>query len=440
MRLARIPFYLFLTFVAGTGWNPPAQAASSRPQAAVVAQADAKDVAVEIREQASGKLKSFYASRGFWPLWASKGTIGPEADALLEFLTTADLDGLKPSSYKVRDLREAIDSARAGDPRSIARAELQLSRAFARYVRDMRRRSSAKMIFLDAQLKPKKLRTEAVLRAAALPKSFKDYVTSMGWMSPHYVRLRDTLARADELGSSQDVLERIRLNLDRARVLPGPWTHHIVVDAASARLWYYQAGEQQGMMRVVVGAAETPTPMLAGMVHYAILNPYWNVPTDLAQKKIAPKILAGRSLKSMRMEVLSDWSASPSTLDPATIDWAAVAAGAQEIRMRQLPGRGNSMGRVKFLFPNDHGIYLHDTPDKGLFAEKDRHFSNGCIRLEDAAKLGKWLLGKRITAAAKKPEQTVALPVPVPVYLTYFTATPTERGVGFLKDVYARDQ
>src|SRR3546814_8210799 len=96
------------------------------------------------------------------------------------------------------------------------------------------------------------------------------------------------------------------------------------------------------------------------MVHYAILTPYWNVPTDRAQKKIAPKIRAGRSLKSMRMEVLSDWSASPSTLDPATIDWAAVAAGAQEIRMRPLPGRGNSMGRVKFLFPNDHGIYLHD--------------------------------------------------------------------------------
>src|SRR3546814_16461083 len=127
----------------------------------------------------------------------------------------------------------------------------------------------------------------------------------MGWMSPHYVRLRDTLARADELGSSQDVLERIRLNLDRARVLPGPWTHHIVVDAASARLWYYQAGEQRGMMLVVGGAAETPTPLLAGMVHYAILNHYRNVPTDLAQKKIAPKFLAGRSLESIRMEVLS---------------------------------------------------------------------------------------------------------------------------------------
>src|SRR3546814_6188259 len=106
------------------------------------------------------------------------------------------------------------------------------------------------------------------------------------------------------------------------------------------------------MMRVVVGAAETPTPMLAGMVHYAILNPYWNVPTDLAQKKIAPKILAGRSSESMRMEVLSDWSASPSTLDPATIDWAAVAAGAQEISMRPLPGRGNSkIGRAHVCTP-----------------------------------------------------------------------------------------
>src|SRR3546814_19828381 len=89
----------------------------------------------------------------------------------------------------------------------------------------------------------------------------------MGWMSPHYVRLRNTLARADELGSSQNVLERIRLNLDRARVLPGPWTHHIVVDAASARLWSYQDGEQRGMMRAAVGAVEKTKQMPAGRVH-----------------------------------------------------------------------------------------------------------------------------------------------------------------------------
>src|SRR3546814_16833714 len=102
--------------------------------------------------------------------------------------------------------------------------------------------------------------------------------------------------------------------------------------------------------------------MLAGTPHYAILNPYWNVPVSLAQKSIAKKVLSGRSLKAMGMEVLSDWSASPRVLPPSSVDWAAVAAGTQQVRLRQLPGRDNSMGRAKFLFPNDEGIYLPDTP------------------------------------------------------------------------------
>src|SRR3546814_10865626 len=90
----------------------------------------------------------------------------------------------------------------------------------------------------------------------------------------------------------------------------------------------------------------------------------------------------------MGMEVLSDWSASPRVLPPSSVDWAAVAAGTQQVRLRQLPGRDNSMGRAKFLFPNDEGIYLHDTPDKDLMAKRDRHLSHGCIRLEDARRLG----------------------------------------------------
>ncbi len=347
---------------------------------------------------------------------------------------------MKPSSYKLDDLARAVEAAGAGDPRSVAAAELQLSNAFSRYAADMRKPSKVDMTYLDALLKPKKPKPDAVLRAASLPDSFADYVATMGWMSPHYVQLRALMARAAEAGNPDDALRRTRLNLDRARVLPGPWTHHIVVDAASGRLWYYQAGKQLGTMRVVVGKPEAPTPMLAGMLQYAILNPYWNIPTDLAQTLVAPRVLAGRSLKSMGYEALSDWSATPQRLEPAAIDWPAVASGAQEIRIRQLPGAANAMGRVKFMFPNDDGIYLHDTPDRQLFTRDDRHYSNGCIRLEDAAALGKWLLGRSIRAASKTPEQPVALAVPVPVYLTYLTAIESPDGVAFRDDVYGRDQ
>lgn len=406
------------------------------PQAASAAPAET--VSAELRAEASGGIKKFYAGRGYRPLWTESGTIGPATDRLIGYLQTAQFDGLSPSSYDIEQLREVVASARAGDAAALARAELALSRAFARYVADMRQPEKVGMTYLDKRLKPKKPKPEAVLRAAAGPKSFRDYIAAMGWMSPHYVEQRGLMARAERSGSSREAMQRIRLNLERARILPSAWTHHIVVDSASGRLWYYQAGKEKGEMRVVVGKAETPTPMMAGMLNYAILNPYWNVPVDLAQTLVAPKVLAGRSLKSLNMEALSDWSTTPARLDPTTIDWNAVASGQQELRIRELPGRANSMGRVKFMFPNDDGIYLHDTPERDLLKKQDRHFSNGCIRLEDAAGLGRWLLGRPIRTPTKV-EQAVPLTVPVPVYLTYFTTAATKQGIAFREDVYGLD-
>ena len=417
-----------------------AAAPAARAQTSSVS-ASPQAIALEIKELANGKVGDFYKGRGYWPLWASKGSLGPETGALLNFLSTAHLDGLKPTSYKIDALREAIAAARSGEPRAIARAELQLSQAFARYAGDVRRRPMADMTYLEDELEPRKLRTGPALRRAAFSKSLGNYVSQMGWMSPHYLRLRNMLARAEKQRNSEDKLRRLRINLDRARALPGAWTHHVVVDAASGQLWYYQAGKQVGTMRVVVGMPQTQTPMFVGMINFAILNPYWNVPVDLAQKRIAPKVLAGKSLKSMGMEALSDWSDAPRTLKQSEIDWKAVAAGKQEVRLRQLPSPSNSMGKVKFLFPNKEGIYLHDSPERALFKKPGRHFSNGCIRLEDAATLGNWLMGKPLKAATKAPEQAVSLPVPVPIYLTYFTATASKAGsLVFLNDVYGRDR
>lgn len=414
-------------------------ATAAKAPAKKPASAAAKAVAAQIREQAGGSVRSFYAARGYWPLWAGEGRIGAEANAFVAMLASANLDGLDPRSYDVAALRDMLARAASGEPAAVAGAELALSRNLARYVADVRRPPKVGMTYLDEELKPRRLRAADVLRAAAMPTDFGAYVSAMGWMNPQYLRIRKLMAGGEAAGLSRDGLARLRLNLDRARLLPGPWVRHIVVDAASAQLFYYQGGKQQGTMRVVAGTPETPTPMLAGMVRYAILNPYWNVPVDLAAKRVAPKVLAGASLKSLRFEALSDWSATPTRLDQSEIDWQAVAAGKREVRLRQLPGGSNAMGRVKFMFPNDQGIYLHDTPDKGLMAKPARHFSNGCVRLEDAPRLGRWLLGKPLTALTKQPEQDVALAEPVPVYLTYFTATPIRSGVGFLTDVYRRD-
>ncbi len=472
-------------------------------------------MAAEIRSSVGGKLRDFYAPRGYWPLWVEKGKVGPQADALIALIESADADGLKPRDYDPRELRSLRQEAEAsGDPKLLARADLAFSKAFAALVSDMRKPSrKMKVRYLDPEVEPKDEEPREILRAAAVTPSFADYVKNVGWMSPFYVKLRDArvgfakrwakrrdglpqtavpagaklrpgmksgaaslrlrlglesgaaydkalvarvkafqgdhglkpdgvagAATIAALNRGDDYYDRlIALNLERTRLLPGPYVRHVVVDAASARLWYFSKGAQDGTMKVVVGAKESQTPMMAGMVRYATLNPYWNVPSDLVERKLAPKMLNGASLTRLHYEALSDWSANAQKLDPATIDWRAVADGRTELRVRQLPGGDNAMGKVKFMFPNDLGIYLHDTPSRDLLAKPARQFSNGCVRLEDAQRLGRWFFGKPLKAGSDKPEQHEPLPQPVPVYLTYLTAVPSGDGVQFLPDVYGRD-
>ena len=118
--------------------------------------------------------------------------------------------------------------------------------------------------------------------------------------------------------------------------------------------------------------------------------------------------------------MLDSFGEHANAIDPRAVDWKAVAAGRQTVKVRQLPGPGNSMGEVKFGFPNEHGIFLHDTPKKELFHSAARNLSNGCVRLEDAPRLARWLLGRDPGALdADVPEQHVALPRAMPIYITY---------------------
>ena len=195
-------------------------------------------------------------------------------------------------------------------------------------------------------------------------------------------------------------------------------------------------------MRVVVGETDQPTPMMAGMIRYAILNPYWHVPPDLTRSRIAPRVLKeGQAyLKKNGYQIVSEWSSDAKIIPAHSVDWKAVADGRKEIYVRQLPGPGNGMGEVKFMFPNDMGIYLHDTPAKNLFMKTDRQFSAGCVRLEDAKGLQRLLLGSTPLSTSRKPEQHLPLKRPVPVYLTYMTLVPENGRIVEKADVYGRDR
>jgi len=197
---------------------------------------------------------------------------------------------------------------------------------------------------------------------------------------------------------------------------------YLLVDAASAKLFMVEDGQVVDSMRVIVGKPDSQTPTIASKIYYATLNPYWNVPADLARKIIAPRVLEKGVgyLKQNRYQVLASFDEGAPEISPREVDWEAVAEGRATVKIRQLPGPGNSMGQVKFGFPNGFGIFLHDTPKKELFEADERAISNGCVRLEDAPRLARWLLGRDPgDLAAGIPEQHVALPRAVPIYITY---------------------
>jgi len=198
---------------------------------------------------------------------------------------------------------------------------------------------------------------------------------------------------------------------------------YVLVDAASARLYMIEDGRVRDSMKVIVGKPETPTPELKSVLNYETVNPYWHVTADLAKSLIAPRVLqeGDAYLTTRGYEVLSSWGPDGRVLSPDSIDWKAVAAGNLQVFVRQRPGPANSLGHYKFDLPNGDGIYLHDTPKKELFAQDQRNLSHGCVRLEDAARLARWLLGKE-PPAASVPEEHILLPRPVPITISYLDA------------------
>ena len=197
---------------------------------------------------------------------------------------------------------------------------------------------------------------------------------------------------------------------------------YVLVDAASARLFMIEDGHVKDIMRVIVGKPAAATPALTSVLHYATLNPYWHVPPDLAQTLVAPRVLKDGPtyLTDRGYEVVSRFGTDAQVLSADSVDWKKVAAGEAEVHIRQRPGPANSMGQMKFNLAHGNSIFLHDTPKKELFAQTERNLSNGCVRLEDAPRFARWLLGDDPPPLGTvAPEQHVAIPSGVPITIAY---------------------
>jgi L,D-transpeptidase YcbB len=245
----------------------------------------------------------------------------------------------------------------------------------------------------------------------------------------------------------EERIRQIELNLERWRWLPRHLgSRYLIVNVPDYSLTAYEGGKRVMKMAVVIGKEYTPTPVFSDAITYLEVNPYWNIPRSIATGEMLPKIQEDLSFLSRnRIEVLR----GRQVVDPAEVDWGQMGRNNFPYRLRQEPGPNNSLGLIKFMFPNEYNVYLHDTPAGHLFERPDRAYSHGCIRVERPADLGGWILKDhpnwdqdRLEAAMGSGERRqVTLENPLPVYLLYWTAwVDPEGAVNFRRSVYDRDE
>jgi L,D-transpeptidase YcbB len=238
-------------------------------------------------------------------------------------------------------------------------------------------------------------------------------------------------------------IEQIRANLERARwVFYDPESEFLVVNIAGFRLYVIRRGEVVWRTRVQVGRPYRSTPIFASTLSYLVFNPTWTVPPTILRQDYLPQLRRDPEYLAARNIDVLDRAGQP--IDPASIDWSS--ARNPPYQLVQRPGPTNALGRVKFMFPNEYFVYLHDTPSRDLFDKESRAFSSGCIRVEDPLELAQRVLGdkwsrERVDAMiAAGRTQTVILDKPIAVKLLYWTTEVDAKGrVSFFPDVYGRD-
>ena len=426
---------LFKTFVfasAAAVVTPGATAAATQASAPM-ASAQAMSLPT------AGSVAAIYNQYKMKPIWFRNGAPTAAATQLVQILNRSTVDGLGSGPQLAAQIHSAIQAA-SGNPAGVDAAEQLMSSAWVLYVQTIKRPTNG-MIYAYDVLKPQGTRTDQILLGAASAPSLEAHISSVAAVNPIYASIRDAEWQRMQASGTLAPDPRILANLDRVRSIPSKG-RFILVDSGTQRMFMYENGVPVDSMKVIVGSPDMPTPLIASVMYYVTFNPQWNAPSHLVRGPIAKKTLAGgqKYFNSMGYEVMADWTVNSAVLPFESVDWKAVAAGKITPRIRQKPGKDNFMGLLKFTFPNSQDIYLHDTPAKERFKDANLAQSNGCVRLEDAPRFARWLLGREPVAPGTDPEIPVQMPRGVPIYLTYITAQPAGGQITYAKDVYGWDK
>jgi len=396
-------------------------------------------------------LESIYKSNKYKGIWTSKkGFLGlkrgltKEGKLLVKTLSSAGDEGLNSKAYLVGNInKEQLKG------KKIDKLELYLTAKFLKYARDIHIGIVDQSRLQADIFKTKKSFDPSATMKLLKKKGLKRTLTSLRPLHPQYNALRKAMART----SAPAKRALIAANLERWRWLPQELgDKHILVNQPAYEVFIYNKNKIVDQRRVIIGKTEHASPQFSDKMTYVEFNPQWNIPQSIAVNEYLPKLLKNPNyLKTRGYTLFENWNKGAKELDGRKVKWSKIDPEEPKkfpYRIVQGEGPKNALGQVKFLFPNEHAIYLHDTPGKKLFNSKDRAFSHGCIRIHNPLDFARKIFeldgaiapGKIDGVVNQGERKSVILKKPMPIHLAYFTTWVNQAGkLNVLQDVYSRD-
>jgi murein L,D-transpeptidase YcbB/YkuD len=394
--------------------------------------------------------RNFYQSRSNLPAWIDGDAATPRLDALIDALRRSEEHGLDSSHYGLENFQSALAAARTNkghfELTRVADLDARLTYAYLHYAADLLGWSAnPKAIYDQWVVTPKNDDLAARLTRAVESNQVGQTIEELAPEHPQYKGLQAALAA--ERRNPTGHLDQLRINLERWRWMPRDLgDRYVLVNVPAYQMQVIEGGRPALAMRVIVGAPKTPTPLFSDEMTNVVFSPSWNIPEKIIRTEMVPHQVNDPSyLDRHEIEVVGT---SGDAVDLASVDWNDERSLAG-LRFRQAPGPENALGLVKFIFPNQFDVYLHDTPNDALFNKPSRAMSHGCVRLENPVALAQYVMrdkpqwtAEKISAAMNsQQEQAVPLKEHLPIHIAYFTAWVTPDGaVTYTDDPYKLDE
>ena len=395
--------------------------------------------------------RTFYERRGFTPAWVDGDRTTPQWKDLVQQLKYSERHGLDPARFHVSDFEQLREQSqtRSGTRFPADRVpdlDARMTFAYLHYAADLLGWDENPKAIYENWIVPARKEDLAARLADAVAKgSVRESLESLAPTHPQYKGLQAALAQERQQPTGH--ADQLRMNMERWRWAPhNLGDRYVLVNVPAYQMQVMEGAKPVLAMRIVVGKPDAPTPLFSDKMTYVVFSPYWNIPPDILKNEALPHVAKDPDwLRRNNMEVVGT---KGDVVDASAVDWSDEKA-VSAVRIRQAPGPENALGLVKFIFPNNFNVYLHDTPMDKLFSRERRALSHGCIRVEDPVALAHYVMSDRpewtperiATAMHANEEQTVTLKSPIPVHIGYWTAWvgPDGKTVTYTDDPYGID-